>query len=68
VDVFLSVAPTGCMVTSMGEVMTPKLQQAGAGRIQSLFSADGDVDEELLGLALLRALGPERFAGAITAA
>jgi hypothetical protein len=50
------------MVTSMGEVMTPKLQQAGAGRIQSLFSADGDVDEELLGLALLRALGPERFA------
>jgi predicted nucleotide-binding protein (sugar kinase/HSP70/actin superfamily) len=62
VDVFLSVAPTGCMVTSMGEVMTPKLQQAGAGRIQSLFSADGDVDEELLGLALLRALGPERFA------
>ena len=64
VDIFLSIAPTGCMVTSMGEVMTPKLQQAGAGRIQSLFSSEGDVDEELLGLSLLRALGPERFAEA----
>ncbi len=60
-DIFLSIAPTGCMVTSMGEVMTPKLQQAGNGRIQSLFSADGDIDEELLGLSLMRALGPERF-------
>ena len=61
-DIFLSLAPTGCMVTSMGEVLTPKLQMAGAGRIQSLFSADGDVDEDLLGLAILRAVGPARFA------
>ncbi len=67
-DIFLSIAPTGCMVTSMGEVMTPKLQQAGAGRIQSLFSADGDVDRELLGVSLLRALGPERFVEAQSAA
>jgi hypothetical protein len=69
VDVFLSLAPTGCMVTSMGEVMTPRLQEvAGRGRIQSLFSADGDIDEELLELALLRALGPERFTTARDAA
>ncbi len=67
VDIFLSIAPTGCMVTSMGEVMTPKLQEAGAGRIQSLFSADGDIDEELLSLSLLRALGPERFVEAQSA-
>ena len=69
VDLFLSLAPTGCMVTSMGEVMTPRLQQtAGQGRIQSLFSSDGYVDEELLELALLRALGPEQFTSARDAA
>ena len=66
VDIFLSLAPTGCMVTSMGDVLTPSLiQTAGLspGRIQSLFSADGDLDEELLALALLRARGPGRAAG-----
>ncbi len=61
IDIFFSLAPAGCMVTSMGEVLTPRLQQvAGAthGRIQSLFSADGEIDEELLALALLKAWGP----------
>jgi len=61
VDVLFSLAPAGCMVTSMGEVLTPRLQQAAGqsrGRIQSLFSADGDIDEELLSQALLRARGP----------
>jgi len=61
VDVLFSLAPAGCMVTSMGEVLTPRLQQAAGGslgRIQSLFSADGDIDEELLAQALLRARGP----------
>ena len=61
VDIFLSLAPAGCMVTAMGDVLTPRLQQlAGAvqGRIQSLFSADGEIDEDLLALALLKARGP----------
>jgi hypothetical protein len=64
VDVLLNVGPTGCMVSSMGEVLTPRiLQAAGAtsGRIQPLFSADGDVNEELLTLAVLKAMGPERY-------
>jgi predicted nucleotide-binding protein (sugar kinase/HSP70/actin superfamily) len=63
VDVFLSVAPAGCMVTSMGEVLTPVLSRVagGLGRIQSLFSADGDLNEDLLALSLLKAVGPERF-------
>jgi hypothetical protein len=63
VDLFLSAAPTGCMVTSMGEVLTPRiLDAAGRGRIQSLFSPDGEVDEELLALSVLRVIGPERAA------
>jgi activator of 2-hydroxyglutaryl-CoA dehydratase/predicted nucleotide-binding protein (sugar kinase/HSP70/actin superfamily) len=59
-DVLLSVAPAGCLVTTMGEVMTPRvLRSAGRGRIQTLFSADGDVDAEILSIALLKALGPD---------
>lgn len=64
VDLFLNVAPEGCLVASMGEVLTPKLLAAAGGngaRIQNLFSADGDVDEELLTLALLKALGPQGY-------
>jgi hypothetical protein len=60
-DLFLSLAPSGCMVTSMGEVLTPAVIQAAGpvhGRIQSLFSADGDIDEELLALAVLKVQGP----------
>lgn len=59
----LNVAPTGCMVASMGEVLTPAIQrQSGStGRIQHLFSADGEINEELLTLALLKTMGPEAF-------
>jgi hypothetical protein len=64
VDLFLNVAPEGCMVSSMGEVMTPSILQAAGdvrGKIQNIFSANGEVDEELLTLALLKALGPESY-------
>lgn len=65
VDLFLNVAPEGCMVASMGEALTPKIMQhtraQSKGRIQNLFSQDGDVDEEQLVLALLKVMGPERF-------
>jgi hypothetical protein len=64
VDVLLNVGPTGCMVSSMGEVLTPRILQAagtGAGRIQNLFSSDGEVNEELLTLIVMKAMGPERF-------
>jgi activator of 2-hydroxyglutaryl-CoA dehydratase/predicted nucleotide-binding protein (sugar kinase/HSP70/actin superfamily) len=63
-DLFLNVAPEGCMVSSMGEVLTPKILQSageGCGRIQNLFSSDGEIDEELLTLALLKALSPENY-------
>lgn len=63
-DVLLNVGPNGCMVSSMGEVLTPRIMQAAgvqSGRIQNLFSADGDVNEELLTLVVLKAMGPERY-------
>ena len=64
VDLFLNVGPNGCMVSTMGEAMTPRIQQFSMpahGRIQNLFSADGDVNEELLTLAVLKAMGPEHY-------
>jgi activator of 2-hydroxyglutaryl-CoA dehydratase/predicted nucleotide-binding protein (sugar kinase/HSP70/actin superfamily) len=63
-DLVLNVAPEGCMVSCMGEVMTPSILRAAGGttgRIQHLFSQQGDVDEELISLALLKTLGPEKF-------
>ncbi len=64
-DVVFNVAPSSCMVATMGEVLTPAIAAAGGrGRVQHLFSADGTVDEEIVQLALLKALGPERCCGA----
>ena len=64
VDLVLNVAPNGCMVATMGEALTPAITHAAGenvGRVQHLFSADGNVDQELLTLALLKAMGPERY-------
>jgi len=63
-DLVLNVAPNGCMVATMGEALTPAITHAAGekvGRVQHLFSADGDVNEELLTLALLKSMGPERY-------
>ena len=63
-DLVLNVAPEGCMVSSMGEVITPGINAAApgaAGKIQHLFSQQGDVDRELIALALLKTIGPERY-------
>jgi len=63
-DVVFNIAPSSCMVATMGEVLTPAITEAaGRGRVQHLFSADGDVDEELLQMALLKAMGPQRYCG-----
>lgn len=62
-DLFINVAPSGCMVSAMGQVITPRIKQAagGMGHIQALFSGDGEVNDELLSMAVLKTLGPERF-------
>jgi activator of 2-hydroxyglutaryl-CoA dehydratase/predicted nucleotide-binding protein (sugar kinase/HSP70/actin superfamily) len=64
VDVVLNVAPAGCMVSTMGEVLTPSIMHAdgvGSGRIQTLLSAEGDINDEALTLAVLKATGPLRY-------
>ncbi|MBW6495159.1 MAG: hypothetical protein K0B16_11505, partial [Burkholderiaceae bacterium] len=47
-QIVLNVAPQGCMVSSMGELLTPAIRQlepgSTDGRIQHLFSAEGDID------------------------
>jgi hypothetical protein len=70
VDLLLNVGPTGCMVSGMCESLSPAIARAAGarGRLQHLFSADGDVDEELLTLAVLKAMGPERYYGVESAA
>jgi activator of 2-hydroxyglutaryl-CoA dehydratase/predicted nucleotide-binding protein (sugar kinase/HSP70/actin superfamily) len=63
-DLMLNVAPEGCMVSSMGEVLTPAIVRAapnGHGIVQPIFSQQGDVDEEKLALALLKSIGPYRL-------
>jgi hypothetical protein len=63
-DIVLNVAPGGCQTSSMGEVMTPCIMSRvgnGAGRVQTLLSTEGDVDEEALTLAVLKATGPRRY-------
>ncbi|MBN1958311.1 MAG: hypothetical protein JXQ81_03435 [Desulfuromonadales bacterium] len=65
-DLILNIAPEGCMVSSMGEVITPAIYQScpGAlGKIQPLFSQQGDIDRSQLNQALLIALGPEKLYG-----
>lgn len=62
----LNAAPEGCMVSSMGQLLTPQiLRIAGNGktRIESLFTLNGEVDEEKLRLSLLKQLSPEKYYG-----
>jgi len=64
VDLVLNVAPEGCMVSSMGQLFTPKIVSETGNpdaRVQHLFSMDGEVDEEILQLAMLKILGPGQF-------
>ena len=64
-DLFINIAPTGCMVSSSGQVLSQRLRQLAGdvheGRIQHLFSADGEIDAQALLMALLKRLGPEKF-------
>lgn len=63
-DLVLNVAPEGCMVASMGEMLSHKIMQLVKNKkaqIQYLSSAEGEVNEDLLRLSLLKKLGPEKF-------
>lgn len=59
-----NVAPEGCMVSSMGESLTSKILSRTTehkGRIQHLFTQQGDLNKEQIYLALLKVLGPEKL-------
>lgn len=63
-NLILNVAPEGCMVASMGEILSPRIMQFVGNkkaRIQYLSSTEGEVNEDLLRLSLLKMLGPEKY-------
>jgi predicted nucleotide-binding protein (sugar kinase/HSP70/actin superfamily) len=63
-DLILNIAPEGCMVASMGEMLTPKILQMTnnkKARIQYLSTTEGEINDDLLSLALLKILGPENY-------
>lgn len=63
-DLVLNVAPEGCMVSSLGAILTPKILQSvknNKALIQHLFSTDGELNEDLLRLSLLKILGPAKY-------
>jgi predicted nucleotide-binding protein (sugar kinase/HSP70/actin superfamily) len=64
VDLFLNLAPEGCMVSSMSQMFSkPILKLSGSNktRIQDLFSLNGEVNEEQLNMSILKTLGPIKY-------
>jgi activator of 2-hydroxyglutaryl-CoA dehydratase/predicted nucleotide-binding protein (sugar kinase/HSP70/actin superfamily) len=63
-DLVLNVAPEGCMVSAMGEMLSPAISksvQNGNARIQHMSSIDGEINRDVLELALLKILGPIEY-------
>ena len=63
-DLVLNVAPEGCMVSSMGAILSTKMLESVKNNnafIQHLFSTEGELNEDLLHLSLLKILGPENY-------
>lgn len=62
-DLFLNIAPEGCMVSSMAQLFSPAILKSSGrqARIQDLFTLNGEINEEQLKTALLKTLGPERY-------
>ena len=67
VDLVLNIAPDGCMVASMGDILTQAIMESTKesrkirSRVQGLFSQDGEIDSDSLKLSLLKMLGPEGY-------
>jgi hypothetical protein len=66
-DLFINIAPDGCMVATMGDILTQAIMELTKesrktrSRIHGLFSQDGEIDRDSLRLALLKILGPEAY-------
>lgn len=62
VDILFNVYPEGCMVASMGQVISQKiLQQTKRGRIEYLSTLNGELDDNKIFISLLKCLGPVDF-------
>jgi predicted nucleotide-binding protein (sugar kinase/HSP70/actin superfamily) len=63
IDLFLNVAPEGCMVSSMGQLFTDSVLEVTGKKtmIKDLFTLNGEVNHEQLQMALLKTLGPQRY-------
>ncbi|MFA5745242.1 MAG: acyl-CoA dehydratase activase-related protein [archaeon] len=63
IDLFLNVAPEGCMVSSMGQLFGHSILEISRGhsRIQDLFSLNGEVDFDKLQTAILKSRGPNKY-------
>ena len=63
VDLFLNVAPEGCMVSSMGQLFSGSILEISdqKARIEDLFTLNGEVNNEQLQMVLLKTMGPERY-------
>ncbi|RLA08114.1 MAG: hypothetical protein DRQ51_03645 [Gammaproteobacteria bacterium] len=62
-DIIFNVAPQGCMVSSMAEVITPAIldKKEIKTSIEHIFSQLGDIDEHQITTAILKQLNPVRF-------
>lgn len=63
VDLFLNIAPEGCMVSSMGQLFGHSILEISnsSARIQDLFSLNGEVNYEQLQTAILKSIGPSKY-------
>ncbi len=63
IDLFLNVAPEGCMVSSMGQLFGHSILEISQNnaRIQDLFSLNGEVNFEQLQTAILKSMGPDKY-------
>ena len=61
VDLIINVAPSGCMVSTMGGILLPIVKDHSSnrnGHMQTLFSQNGEIDEEAIVFALLKRMEP----------
>jgi len=63
-DLILNIAPSGCMVSTMGGIIHPIiLDRSGKpdAHMQTLLSQNGEIDTDTISIALLKKMGPELF-------
>ncbi|MEJ2053616.1 MAG: acyl-CoA dehydratase activase-related protein, partial [Calditrichaceae bacterium] len=67
-NLVLNVAPEGCMVASMGEMLNTKMMESvnkSNARIQHLFTNEGEINEDMVQLSLLKIIGTEDYYSAM---